>query len=103
MAVQPLHYDKTAVAGQLGIESDFFDELIDDYKKEAQTAGKQIADAIAAFDTLQWKKAAIQLKGISDNLRMNEISEELAVLVRTNDAQEAHKASKRLSGYLEQL
>lgn len=101
--VKPLHYDKQAIAAQLGIDSSFFDELIEDYRKDAQVAGEQIAHAIAAFDTLQWKKAAVQLKGISDNLRMNEISEELAVLIRTNDAQEAHKASKRLNGYLEQL
>lgn len=101
--VQMLHFDKIAVAGQLGIESAFFDELINDYKQDAQIAGAQIANAISAFDTHQWKKAAIQLKGISDNLRLNEISDELAVLSRTNDAQEAHKASKRLTSYLEQL
>lgn len=98
-----LNYDKTAIAGQLGIEAAFFDELIDDYKRDAQIAGQQIADAISAFDTHLWKKTASQLKGISDNLRLSEISEELAVLSRTNDAQEAHKASKRLTGYLEQL
>ncbi|MBN2870181.1 MAG: Hpt domain-containing protein, partial [Campylobacterales bacterium] len=98
-----LHYDKTAIAGQLGIESAFFDELIDDYKRDAQIAAQQIAGAIGAFDTHLWKKTASQLKGISDNLRLSEISDELAVLSRTNDAQEAHKASKRLTSYLEQL
>ncbi len=101
--VYKLHYDKTAIAGQLGIESAFFDELIDDYKRDAQIAGEQIAGAIGAFDTHLWKKTASQLKGISDNLRLTEISDELAVLSRTNDAQEAHKASKRLTSYLQQL
>lgn len=101
--LQPLHYDKTAMAGALGIELDFFNELINDYKYDALKSGKEIADAISAFDTHAWKRVAGQLKGISDNLRLNEISDELAILSQTNDAQEAHKASKRLNSFLEQL
>ncbi|HEX5329281.1 hypothetical protein [Sulfuricurvum sp.] len=101
--VQSLHYNKVLIAGELGIEHDFFNELINEYKHDAQRAGKEIAAAIGAFDTHAWKRTATQLKGISDNLRLNEISDELAILSQTNDAQEAHKASKRLNGFLEQL
>lgn len=100
---QRLHYDKIAIAGALGIEHDFFDELIHEYKHDALKSGKEIAEAISAFDTHSWKRIAGQLKGISDNLRLNEISDELAILSQTNDAQEAHKASKRLNSFLEQL
>lgn len=102
-AILPLHYDKVFIAGELGIENDFFDELINEYKVDAKRAGKEISTAISAFDTNAWKRTASQLKGISDNLRLNEISEELAILSQTNDAQEANKASKRLNGFLEQL
>ncbi|MDP2849787.1 MAG: hypothetical protein Q8O20_01805 [Sulfuricurvum sp.] len=98
-----LHYDKFFIAGQLGIEVDFFNELIDEYKHDALRAGSEISGAISAFDTHAWKKTASQLKGISDNLRLNEISDELAILSQTNDAQEANKASKRLNSFLEQL
>lgn len=101
--VQSIHYDKTFIAGQLGIELDFFNELIDEYKHDALRAGNEISTAISAFDTHAWKKIASQLKGISDNLRLNEISDELAILSQTNDAQEANKASKRLNSFLEQL
>lgn len=101
--IQSLHYDKTHIAGQLGIEVDFFDELIDEYKLDAIRAGNEISASISAFDTHAWKKTASQLKGISDNLRLNEISDELAILSQTNDAQEANKASKRLNSFLEQL
>jgi len=105
-AVEPpqiLHFDKTSIAGQLGIELDFFDELIEEYKRDSLRAGSEISAAISAFDTHAWKKTAGQLKGISDNLRLNEISDELAILSQTNDAQEANKASKRLNSFLEQL
>ncbi|MDP3291315.1 MAG: hypothetical protein Q8M43_04710, partial [Sulfuricurvum sp.] len=98
-----LHYDKFFIAGQLGIEVDFFNELIDEYKHDALRAGSEISGAISAFDTHAWKKTASQLKGISDNLRLTEISDELAILSQTNDAQEANKASKRLNSFLEQL
>ncbi len=101
--IKSLHYDKISIASQLGIKHDFFDELIDEYKHDALKAGQEITAAIGAFDTHSWKRTASQLKGISDNLRLSEISEELAILSQTNDAQEANKASKRLNGFLEQL
>ncbi len=98
-----LHYDKVSIAGQLGIELDFFDELVHEYKLDALRSANEISAAIGAFDTHAWKRTAAQLKGISDNLRLSEISDELTILSQTNDAQEANKASKRLNGYLEQL
>ncbi|PHM18113.1 MAG: hypothetical protein CJD30_02735 [Sulfuricurvum sp. PD_MW2] len=101
--MQPLNYNKTVVAGELGIEQSFFNELVEEYKHDAMRAAKEISASISAFDTHAWKKTASQLKGISDNLRLSEISEELAILSQTNDAQEANKASKRLNNFLEQL
>lgn len=98
-----LHYEKGMVAQELGIERDFFDEIIDEYKHDARIIAKDIVVAIGAFDTHAWKNSAAQLKGISDNLRLSEISEELAILSITNDAQEANKASKQLNNFLEQL
>jgi len=85
------------------MEKSFFDELLFDYKTDANLISNQITQAIIAFDTHTWRDSAAKLKGISDNLRMNEISEELAILSKTNDAQEAKKASARLNNYLDQL
>jgi len=99
----PLHYDLNAVAGALGIEPDFMHELLNDYKTDAMAMSNTILQAIKAFDTHTWRSSAAKLKGISDNLRLNEISDELAVLSVTNDAQQAKQASKRLLNYLDQL
>lgn len=98
-----LHYDTAANAGALGIELPFFQELLGDYKREATGAAGRISSAIASFDTHSWKKTASDLKGISDNLRLTEISDQLAVLSQTNDAQEANKASKLLISFIAQL
>jgi len=98
-----LHYDRAITAGSLGIDQAFFEELIEDYKKDAQNTLTSIIDAINAFDTHTWQQHASTLKGISDNLRLNEISQELATLSVTNDAQEAKRASKHLKDFLAQL
>lgn len=98
-----LHYDFHSTSRALGIEPSFMQELINDYKHDAAIISEEIANAISAFDTVLWNENASKLKGISDNLRLNEISDELAVLIKTHDAQEAKKASNRLMGYLDQL
>jgi len=100
---QLLHLDRVMLAKELGIEDIFLTDLIHEYKQDALRSGKEIVASIAAFDTHAWKNTATKLKGISDNLRLNQISDELAILSQTNDAQEANKASKRLNSFLEQL
>ncbi|MCL4432836.1 MAG: hypothetical protein M1300_11040 [Epsilonproteobacteria bacterium] len=99
----PLHYDLNAVSGALGMEPAFMEELLKDYRADALAMSTTIRQAIKAFDTHTWKSSAAKLKGISDNLRLSEISDELAILSITNDAQEAKKASGRLINYLDQL
>ena len=99
----PLHYDVKAVAGELGMEPSFMEELLHEYKIDASSMSATIIQAIKSFDTHTWRSSAAKLKGISDNLRLSEISEELAILSITNDAQEAKKAFLRLTGYLDQL
>lgn len=98
-----LHYDVKAVAGALGIEPSFMEELLLDYKIDASAMNATIIQAIKSFDTHTWRNSAAKLKGISDNLRLSEISDELAILSITNDAQEAKKSFLRLTGYLDQL
>jgi HPt (histidine-containing phosphotransfer) domain-containing protein len=102
-AATPLQYDLNAVAGALGMEPAFMEELLRDYKTDALAMHSTIIQAIKAFDTHTWRSSAAKLKGISDNLRLSEISDELAILSVTNDAQEAKKASARLVNYLDQL
>lgn len=98
-----IHYDKALIADSLGIDLAFMDELLFDYKNDSRLISNQITEAIKAFDTHSWNTSAAKLKGISDNLRLNEISDELIILANTHDAQEAKQASLRLNAYLDQL
>lgn len=98
-----LHYNSRQASEELGMEESFFKELLLDYKNDARVISNEIAQAIMAFDSAIWKRSAAKLHGISENLRLIEISEELVRLSQTNDAQEAKKASSRLNSYLDQL
>lgn len=98
-----LHYDVDAMAGTLGIEPAFLHELLDDFKRDARAVSESILKAINAFDTHTWRENAARFIGISDNLRLSEISEEFSIIASTNDAQKAKQASLRLAGYLDQL
>jgi HPt (histidine-containing phosphotransfer) domain-containing protein len=98
-----LDYDPQIVAKSLGVELSFMEELLFDYKNDSRIISNQINQAIKAFDTHACNESAAKLKGISDNLRLDKISDELAILSKTHDAQEAKKASVRLNTYLDQL
>lgn len=100
---QKLDYDSHLVAKLLGIEACLMDELLLDYKNDSRIISNQINQAINASDTHGCNESAAKLKGISDNLRLDKISEELAILSKTHDVQEAKKASIRLNAYLDQL
>jgi HPt (histidine-containing phosphotransfer) domain-containing protein len=100
---QKLGYDSALVAKSMGISPSFIEELLFDYKNDARIISNQINQAIKAFDTHACNENAAKLKGISDNLRLDKISDELAILSKTHDAQEAKKASVRLNTYLDQL
>ncbi|MGZ8548531.1 MAG: Hpt domain-containing protein, partial [Sulfuricurvum sp.] len=80
---EALHHDAYSTARILGIDSAFMSELLSDFKQDANNISEQITNAISAFDTAAWNESASNLKGISDNLRLNEISDELAVLIKT--------------------
>jgi HPt (histidine-containing phosphotransfer) domain-containing protein len=100
---QKLGYDSALVAKSMGISPSFIEELLFDYKNDARIISNQINQAIKAFDTHACNENAAKLKGISDNLRLDKISDELAILTKTHDAQEAKRASVRLNTYLDQL
>lgn len=95
--------NKEKIAGELGIDREFLDELIADYKTELSKAATNITSYIGSFDTQGWKRTSANLVGISDNLRLTELSDLLKTIAQTHDAQEAKKASAQLHTLIEQL
>ncbi len=98
-----LEFDVQKTADDLGLSVEIIDILVQDFKSEAGNQASAIQEAIGAFEPLQWQLLAKDLKGISDNLRLNAISYELQVLSSTNDAQQAKSAFDTLQQLINQL
>jgi len=85
-------YNKVSIASDIGLDKSSFDELFSDYINESQNLIATIDDAISNEDDKSWKMAAIKLKGMSDNMRINNFITDLETLIITQDSAEARNA-----------
>ena len=98
-----IDYNKNQVAHEIGIDDESFNELFQDYLNESQVSTKVINDAIEQNDSTIWKKVAIKLKGMSDNMRIHDFSNEVQTLIDTTDVETAKHAIKTINATLEQI
>jgi len=104
LADQPaLTFDVNTASAEIGLSADLVGALIDDYIVEANDMKSKLTDVIAASDTMRWKGYATQLKGVSDNLRINEISDTLQKLIASTDETQAKAAMQEFYGFINQL
>jgi len=66
-----VEYSKESVASEIGIDIKSFNELFTDYITEAHASSSVIKGAIESFDLPTCKKEALRLKGMSENMRIN--------------------------------
>lgn len=90
-------YDKESAAKEIGLDEESFKELFNDYIAEAKILTSKINNAAKNEDDTAWKSSAIQLKGMSDNMRVNDFSNELETLIDTNDAEIAKAAGEKIN------
>jgi HPt (histidine-containing phosphotransfer) domain-containing protein len=93
-------YDKNDVANQIGLDQDSFNELFEDYSNDSKALVKEIQDAIDADDTNKWQSAAVKLKGMSDNMRVESFKSELEGLIDTQDRLEAKNTLEEINKIL---
>jgi len=101
--LDPLHYDINRAGSELGIDAGFMQELVNDFVSEALVKRHPIEQAALSGDDVTWHDLAMPLKGISDNLRISEVSDTLEALIHTQDSTEAKRLSAQLYHYIEQL
>lgn len=63
-------YDTKTVASEIGLSQENITELFEDYVSEAKELSRSISQAIQDNDQKTWAKKAIQLKVISDSMRV---------------------------------
>ena len=98
-----LTFDINAAAADIGLSADLIGALIEDYIAEAHEMKPKLDEAISNGDTMRWKGYAIQLKGVSDNLRINEITETLQKLITSSETEDAKAALQEFYGFINQL
>ncbi len=101
--VPVLTYDINIAAGEIGLSADLVSALIDDYIVEANEMKNTLNEVIASADVMRWKGYATQLKGVSDNLRIKEISDVLQKLITATDQNQAKTAMQEFYGFINQL
>lgn len=85
-------YNKAEVAIEIGIDTESFEKLFNDFVIEGKNICSEIKNAIEQGDISSWKRTAIELKGMSDNMRIDDFKEELELIIHTQDANEAKDA-----------
>ena len=96
-------YDKGTAAGEIGIDIKDFNELFTDYLLEANNLCSIANQSIINNDPAAWRKTAITIKGMSDNMRVHDFTSELELMIHTTDIDEAKDAINVISAKLQQL
>ena len=93
-------YNKVIIANEIGLDEESFNELFQDYAQESQNLVSIIQKAIDDDDLINWRYSAIKLKGMSDNMRIDNFTSELETIISTNDKDNAQKALEELKSSL---
>lgn len=96
-------YDKAKIADEIGLDEQGFNELFQEYLNESQDLISTIEVSINTQNSSSWKHAAIQLKGMSDNMRIDSFTSNLKTLISTNDKDKAQIALKQIESILSQI
>jgi HPt (histidine-containing phosphotransfer) domain-containing protein len=89
-------YNKASAAKEIGLDNESFKELFDDYIAEALAISSKINNAIQSGNDAVWKSNAVQLKGMSDNMRVEDLTAELETLINTKDTEVAKAANEKI-------
>jgi len=96
-------YDKNSIAHEIGIDRESFDALFEDFMEESVDLCALIGSAIAQEDPQTWKKGAIKLKGMSENMRIHDFLTQLNTLIDTKDAKLAQQTLEKINTLLIQI
>lgn len=96
-------YNKQDVANEIGLDKESFDELFDDYLADTNNLCSSIQTAISEKNSDRWKEEAIKLKGMSDNMRINDFTNELETLLQTSESDEAKQALEKIKNFISQI
>ncbi len=98
-----LSFDPQKSANELGIPLDIVQEFVQEFKTQILTHEKDFENALIEGNIQKINRTATLLKGMSDNLRLNEISEVLKQLQLEKDINNTATPLATLKAYSDQL
>ncbi len=96
-------YSKSAAASEIGLDSETFNELFDDYLQEAFLILEEIKEALAVDDMQQSRKKALLLKSMSESMYIKDLTSDVDVLIKMSDKNSAIKALSNLEAMIKQI
>ena len=95
-----LTYDKKQAASEIGLDIDTFNELFLDYIEGCQASADEIKKAILKDNAQEWRANAIQIKGMSDNMRVQDFTTDLETIIETQDKSVAQEALVKIESLI---
>ncbi|MCX6077816.1 MAG: Hpt domain-containing protein [Campylobacterales bacterium] len=96
-------YNKKQAAAEIGLDDETFCELFEDYILESKVLCNSIHSAIESNNLSMCKVNAIKLKGMSDNMRISDLTAELETLMNTDNMEVAKKTIMQIDTLLSQI
>ncbi len=96
-------YDKELIANDIGLDIDSFNELFNDYIKEAKELSQTILDSANNNDLPICKSLASKLKGMSENMRIHKLDSELEAIIGTSDTNLINESVNTIQTKLAQI
>jgi len=100
---EPLHYRPETAAAEIGLDLPFIRNLVSDFVKDATARKPEIQEAIAHGDVSKVHAFAFEFKGLSDNLRIEQLSHSLGKMIRYEQAEALKRETNRFYALLKQL
>lgn len=98
-----MHYSINTIANDIGLDVESLRDLINDFQTESREILSTMTTALHNDDLNLAKAQARQLKGMSENLRLHEISSEVTKLIDAPDTQSALDELETLQTFLENI
>lgn len=90
-------YDKMGAANEIGLDEESFNELFDDFSNDSKLLISEAQEAIEADDAQKWQHAAVKLKGMSDNMRIDSFKSDIEALITLQDSSDAQKLLDKIN------
>lgn len=81
-----ISYDKVIAANEIGLDENSFNQLFNDFKHETNILCENIQTAIDSNDYKTWQQRAIELRSMSENMRLYDFNDALITIIDTEDS-----------------